>query len=542
MNRKNELRKSGIQRWLLVIAGLGSIGGLALSEPLAQQATSPPQAALASTKVPATVPAGATLQPQATNLLPIVQSYGKLPLSFEKNEGQTDSQVQFLSRGRGYTLFLTRTEAVLALRGRENVNRYSLRSPRPTEGEGQGEGAVLLMQLLGANTESKVTGLDKLPGIVNYFIGNDPKQWRTNVPTYKKVEYKEVYPGIDLAYYGNQGKLEYDLIVAPGADPDQIKLAFQGTEDVKVDTSGNLVLKVAGGEVYLHAPNVYQDIKGKRELIGARYIWAANRDDDERLKNKLERNLVAVHDGIQYASHDSAKPLIIDPVLFYSTYLGGSDDDRGEGIAVDAAGNAYVTGATLSTNFPTASPVQPETGGGNDAFVAKLNAAGSALVYSTYLGGSGNDEGSGIAVDAIGSAYVTGSTASANFPATLCGEFPCAQGGGIDTFVTKLGPNGSALVFSRFLGGSGSAEARGIAVDAAGNAYVTGFTTSADFGPVSPFQATLAGTEDAFVAKLSAAGGIVWSTYLGGSGGGIRYSIAMDAARNPHVARAPRST
>src|SRR5437899_219973 len=295
MNRKNELRKSGIQRWLLVIAGLGSIGGLALSEPLAQQATSPPQAALASTKVPATVPAGATLQPQATNLLPIVQSYGKLPLSFEKNEGQTDSQVQFLSRGRGYTLFLTRTEAVLALRGRENVNRYSLRSPRPTEGEGQGEGAVLRMQLEGANPSPLASGLEPLPGIVNYFIGNDPKKWRTNIPTYAKVQYKEIYTCIDLAYYGsNQRQLEYDLVVAPGADPNQIKLAFQGTEDVKVDTSGNLVLKVAGGEVYLHAPNVYQDIKGKRELIGARYIWAANRDDDERLKNNVERNLVAV--------------------------------------------------------------------------------------------------------------------------------------------------------------------------------------------------------------------------------------------------------
>src|SRR5256712_1897281 len=212
MNRKNELRKSGIQRWLLVIAGLGSIGGLALSEPLAQQATSPPQAALASTKVPATVPAGATLQPQATNLLPIVQSYGKLPLSFEKNEGQTDSQVQFLARGRGYTLFLTPTEAVLALRHKDplapssgeraRVRGNSQSSPRPTEREGQGEGAVLRMRLEGAKADAPVTGLERLPGIVNYFIGNDPAKWRTNIPTYTKVEYKNIYPGIALAYYG----------------------------------------------------------------------------------------------------------------------------------------------------------------------------------------------------------------------------------------------------------------------------------------------------------------------------------------------------
>src|SRR3989454_9241768 len=276
MDRKNELRKSRIQRWLLVIAGVASIGGVALSEPLAQQPSSPPQVALASPKVPATTPPRATLQPQATNLLPIVQSYWKLPLSFERNDGQTDSQVKFLSRGRGYTLFLTPTEAVLALRhkdplapsagDRARARGNSPSSPRPTEGEGQGEGAILRMHLLGANAQSKVTGLHKLPGIVNYFMGNDPKKWRTNIPTYKKVEYKEVYPGIDLAYYGNQGKLEYDLVVAPGADPNQIKLAFNGAEDVRVDASGNLAIQVAGGEVYLHAPNVYQDIKGKREL------------------------------------------------------------------------------------------------------------------------------------------------------------------------------------------------------------------------------------------------------------------------------------
>src|SRR2546426_4711209 len=455
MDRKNELRKSRIQRWLLVIAGVASIGGVALSEPLAQQPSSPPQVALASPKVPATTPPRATLQPQATNLLPIVQSYWKLPLSFERNDGQTDSQVKFLSRGRGYTLFLTPTEAVLALRHKDplapsageraRVRGNSQSSPRPTEGEGQGEGAILRMHLLGANAQSKVTGLDKLPGIVNYFIGNDPTKWRTNIPTYAEVQYKEIYPGIDLVYYGsNQRQLEYDLVVAPGADPNQIKLAFQGAEDVKVDTTGNLVLRVAGGEVSLLKPHVYQEIKGKKREIATRYILEAT-NNDERLTNNVG---LAIQVGIQFASYDATQPLIIDPVLFWSTYLGGSGGDYGNGIAVDAAGNAYVTGFTSTTGsgFPgtSGSSIQATNAGGNDAFVTKLNAAGTALVYSTYLGGSGSDAGNGIAVDAAGNAYVTGTTdtTGSGFPGTSGSPIQATNAGGNDAFVTKLNAAG----------------------------------------------------------------------------------------------------
>src|SRR3989442_13284671 len=464
------------------MAASGGMGASPASSPLEQQASPPPQAALASTKVPETTPPRAMHQPQVPNQPQLVQSYGKLPLSFEPNQGQTDPQVKFLSRGRGYTLFLTPTEAVLALRGREPVNRYSLNvpSPRPTEGEGQGEGAILHMQLEGANPSPLASGLSPLPGIVNYFIGNDPTKWRTNIPTYAEVQYKEIYPGIDLVYYGsNQRQLEYDLVVAPGADPNQIKLAFQGAEDVKVDTTGNLVLKVAGGEVSLLKPHVYQEIKGKKREIATRYILEAT-NNDERLTNNVG---LAIQVGIQFASYDATQPLIIDPVLFWSTYLGGSGGDYGNGIAVDAPGNAYVTGFTRTTGsgFPgtSGSPIQATNAGGNDAFVTKLNAAGTALVYSTYLGGSGSDAGNGIAVDAAGNAYVTGDTVSPNFPTTpgafdtscgtdgLCNgpiDQPLLAHG--DTFVAKVNGAGSALVYSTYLGGSEGDAGRGIAVDA----------------------------------------------------------------------------
>lgn len=210
----------------------------------------------------------------------LMEAYGKLPLSFEANQGQTDSQVKFLSRGSGYTLFLTPSEAVVALRGRENVNREEGKgkstSPRPTEGEGQGEGATLRMHFEGANRDAKITGLEKLPGIVNYFVGKDPAKWRTNVPTYARVRYQEIYPGIDLVYYGNQRQLEYDLIVAPGADPDRVQLSFHGADGIKLDGQGNLILAASGGELHLLKPHVYQVADGKKVEIAAKYVLLAS--------------------------------------------------------------------------------------------------------------------------------------------------------------------------------------------------------------------------------------------------------------------------
>src|SRR5438309_281207 len=473
----------------------------------------------------------ADAKPDQASREQLSQAYGKLPLYFEANRGQTDAQVRFLSRSHRQTLFLTSTEAVLVF------TESSQTATGQPEKPGQAAGTTLRMAFADSNPQPQVAGLEELPGKANYIIGNDPTKWRTNVPTYSKVHYQDLYPGIDLIYYGTQRQLEYDLVVAPGADPNQLNLAFQGAEDITVDHDGNLNLRVAGGEVRLHAPNVYQESQGEKQLIAARYILHANRND-ERLTNNVT---LSAQVGLQMAAYDATQPLVIDPVLSYSTYLGGSDFDAAGGIAVDSAGNAFVTGDTSSANFPTTSGAFQTTYGGNsDAFVTKLNPTGSALIYSTYLGGSGDDIGFGIAVDSAGNAFVAGITDSANFPTTP-GAFQTTYGGGSingDGFVAKLNPTGSALIYSTYLGGSGDDLGFGIAVDSAGNAYVTGLTDSANF-PTTPgaFQTTYGGgNADAFVTKLNPTGSaLIYSTYLGGSGEEGGKGIAVDSAGNAYV-------
>src|SRR5437016_6840034 len=333
----------------------------------------------------------------------LLETYGKLPLSFEANDGQADPQVKFLSRGRGYTLFLTSTETVLVLREGASARNVGGGLPAAKRERGKAlSGTVLRMTFVKANPAPAVAGVGELPGKSNYFVGNDPKKWRVNVPTYAKVRYQDLYPGIDLVYYGNQRQLEYDFVVSPGADPKAITLAFDGVDGAAIDALGDLVLRAGETEVRLRKPFVYQDHDGQRAVIPTRYVL------------KAERQV-----AFEVAAYDITQPLIIDPVLVYSTLLGGSNDDRGFGIAVDAAGNAYVTGGTGSSDFPTtAGAFQTTLGGSSDAFVTKLDPTGTALVYSTYLGGSSGDFANGIAVDATGSAYVTGTTLSADFPTT----------------------------------------------------------------------------------------------------------------------------
>jgi hypothetical protein len=381
------------------------------------------------------------------------------------------------------------------------------------------------MKLRNASPAVKIAGTDELAGTSNYFIGDDPAKWLTGVPTYAKVKYEGIYSGIDLVYYGNQQQLEYDFIVAPGADPRRIAFEVSGAKRIRRDAEGDLVLTMKTGEseILWHKPVVYQEEDGARQLVAARYALT----DSNRV-------------GFEVAKYDASRPLYIDP-LIYSTYLGGIGTDLGTGIAVDSAGNAYVTGYTNSIDFPTKNPLQATYGGSyDDAFVAKINPTGLALVYSTYLGGSGRDMGFGIAADSAGNAYVTGLTDSTDFP--TMNPIQPANGGLEDVFVAKLNPTGSALVYSTYLGGSADDGSYGIAVDSAGNAYVTGGTVSTDF-PVTPgaFQPACGGTDncaygDAFVAKLNAAGSALdYSTYLGGSRQDHCHGIAVDGAGNAYV-------
>ncbi len=524
----------------------------------------------------------------------VPQAYGKLPLAFEVNRGQTDRRVKFLSRGNGYTLFLTGNEAVLALRSARQksgsadlafrsaafhfdprtapmkyIGALQVRDRTPSP-ESQTV-AALRMRLVGANPAAKVTGLDELSGKSNYFIGNDPKKWRTNVPNYARVRYQNVYAGVDVVYYGNQRQLEHDFVVAPGADPRVIRFALVGEGSAlpraaggrpyQIDRNGDLVIGTAGGEVRLQKPMIYQEAAGGRREIAGGY----------RLKDK---NQVSFEVG----AYDASKSLVIDPalVLVYSTYLGGNGDLFGgfgtaSFIAVDSSGNAYVTGSTTSTNFPTVNPFQATlSGSGFNAYVTKFNAAGNALVYSTYLGGTGGTGASAIAVDSSGNAYVTGFTDSTNFP--TANPFQAAQAplncncARTDAFVTKLNAAGNALVYSTYLGGGGSEEGLGIAVDSSGSAYVTGVTgtlvvpgnfptTANAFQPASTpgtsAFAGLFGSNNAFVTKLNATGNaLVYSTYLGGSqdrvnaggAGEVAWAIAVDSSGNAYVTGQTPST
>jgi hypothetical protein len=529
----NRLVGLGVAASILLVVALAVFAGSALETASSSidsvvQLTQHPDLLLRQPNPPAN-----SAHPQPTNQVRVSAAYNSLPLYFEANRGQTDPQVKFVSRGSGYTLFLTRgAEAVLVLR-KPTPKRDPLQPPALVSAgvapqfEPASPPAVVRMKLVGRNARPRVEGLDELLGKANYFIGSDRKKWRTNVPMYSTVRYREVYPGVDLVYYGNQRQLEHDYIVAPGADPGSIRLNLAGVEKLSLDSQGYLSLGVRGGELRLEKPRIYQEVDGVRREVSGCYV------------------LKGTHQvSFQVAAYDAGRSLIIDPVLFYSTYLGGSGKEQGGGggapIAVDSSGNAYVTGATTSSNFPTTSGAFQTTfadgSPDGDAFVTKLNPTGSGLVYSTYLGGSGSDDGHGIVVDSAGNAYVTGSTSSANFPTTP-GAFQTTFGGSFDVFVTKLNPTGAGLVYSTYVGGSGDDEGSGIAVDATGSAYITGYTASPFPTTPGAFQTTFGGgSSDAFVTKLNPTGsGLVYSTYLGGSGNDVGKGIAVDATGSAYV-------
>jgi uncharacterized repeat protein (TIGR01451 family) len=462
-------------------------------------------------------------------LLQAKESYGRLPMSFEPNKGQSDEQVSFLSRGSGYNLFLTRDESVLVLRNSASSdNRSSLQgAPHLRHAPPKFDSpSVVRMKFPGANSEARIEGTDQLPGRTNYLNNRDSGKWHTDVAQYARVEYHELYPGVDLVYYGNRNgkdvRLEHDFIVKPGSDPAKIRFGFEGVERMEMNASGDLVLRLPeGGELIQHAPVIYQESDGVKKPVKGGYVILGSDSQDSA-------ELPAV--GFKIAEYDPGKTLYIDPLLSYSTYLGGTDYDFGYGIAVDSAGCAYITGWSYSVDFPTKKPLQLGSAGGVDVFVAKLNATGNALLYSTYVGGSGDDFGTGIAVDSTGAAYVTGYTDSTDFPATA-GVIRTVNTGLHDAFVFKVNAAGTALTYSTYLGGTGEDYGTSIAVGSTGAAYVTGYTASTDFPMSAAYQGTKAGAVNAFVAEINAAGtALTYSTYIGGTTEDYATAIALDSA------------
>ncbi len=465
-----------------------------------------------------------------------LSAYSHLPLIFEPNQGQTDAQVKFLARGRGYGLYLTDQEAVLALQHFASDSRHPATS-------------VVMMKLSGGSSTGDPIGDVPLPSESNYLIGNDPGKWHRDIPQFARVRYRNVYPGIDLVYYGNQGQLEYDFEVSPGSDPKFVALKFSGARNLSIDAHGDLVLALDGSDLQLHAPRVYQKFGDEERNVAGRFELRGQTKDEV---------------GFELGSYDRTRALIIDPQLSYSTYLGGSGAESCStitglsftpgcpAIAVDAASNAYVAGATTSTDFPqTTGEYQPTLGAGatSNAFIAKFNSIGQ-LVFATYLGGSGTDYTAGIAVDSGFDIVVAGTTNSGNFPTN--GSNAAFQAtpvsGGQHVFVSKLDPTGRTLLYSTYLSGSGADIASGIALDPGGNAYVTGTTTSTESqtgfpSTVGAYQVSSKSTNQFFFTKVnpnaSGSSSVPYSTYFGGSspstGGVMGGGVAVDGSSNAYI-------
>ena len=484
-----------------------------------------------------------------------VPDYGNLPIRFEVNVGQAPSEIEYLARGNGYTVALTQQAAILGLHPAR-----ALSVP-----------ARLRLSLLHARAQPRLRPERQQTSVSNYFVGSDPSRWHSNIANYAAVRFEQVYPGIDWVVYGNPRQLEYDFVVAPRSDPRQIALRIDGAQSLSLDGNGDLLVKVRDVTLRQLKPVVYQSA-------------------DDGTRHNIESRYVLTHQQVAFAlgDYDHSRELIIDPTFVYSTYLGGSSLDIASAIAVDNQGNTYLAGSTSSTDFPTENPLQAKNLQSGNAFITKFNATGSALVYSTYLGGTGNhyygnmsicgmrgsvqaeiggDGATAIAVDAAGNAYVAGFTNSSDFPTVnpfqATNHAAAAPTYGQNSFVVKLNAAGNALVYSTYLGGSGRSvspvvsgdTATGIAVDAAGDAYVTGITNSLDFPTLTPFQSAneqaAAKNVTAFVTKFDATGSaLLYSSYLGGSTaagddasfGDCANAIAVDSGGNAYVVGQTSST
>lgn len=452
-------------------------------------------------------------QPQATSSslpsLPTTSSIneGKLrqlfadqPLAFELNTGQADPRVRFLARGPRTQLLLGAKEATLLVAS-----------------------SKFRLKFAGPNTGAKIRGEQQLIERRNYLLGNNCAKWQTDVPTFRRVTYEGIYPGIDLTYYGNHHEIEYDFVVAPGGDPQAIRLAFDRDVVRKIAANGDLVLRKGRHELVERKPQIYQETNGSRREVEGQYVLLVN--------NEV---------GIEVGDYEKSKPLIIDPTLVFSTYLGGGGDDQGSSITLDTNGNVYVTGTTNSTNFPTQGPAFPGNKGLSDIFVTKFDGATGNILYSTYIGGSGIDRADGIATDSNGNAYVVGrvDSTSTDFPSTAGSFAPAYRGGDFDGVVFKLNPQGNGLVYSGFLGGEENDSVEGIAIDASNVAYVTGGTKSNSFPTsVGTYQGSRAGDTDAFLTKINASGSaLLYSTFIGGAGTDRGSGVVIDGSGIAYVA------
>jgi hypothetical protein len=461
----------------------------------------------------------------------------QLPLALEANHGQVDPEVKFFARGRVFNLQLGSSGALLTFSTDKNRD-HTLNSRTLNH--------FLRLELMGANAAPEITGEERLQSLTNYFVGSDPQHWQPAVDNYGKVRYKNAYPGIDVVYYGNQLALEYDFVVSPGAEYRTIVMSFDGAESIAIDPSGDLVLHTPMGVIRQHKPVAYQELDGFRTDVASRYVLLDETvSNDGEKSDQTEPNRHGRLVKFDVEQYDPGLPLVIDPVLSYSSYLGGITRDEASAVAVDSSGNVYIAGYTNSTNFPLVTTSQVSSGDcppcGN-VFVTKINSSGTAVVYTTIVGGSLSEGAKGISVDSLGNAYITGYTFSQDFPVTD-GAFQTHKRSaqGVDIFVTKLNPSGSNLVYSTYLGGSRNNQATAITVTPAGDSYITGYTYSDDF-PTTPnaFQASRGDNNpfysDAFVTKMNPHGsGLSYSTYLGGSGIDRGNSLAVDSSGNAYV-------
>jgi len=468
-----------------------------------------------------------------------------LPLRFVPNAGQTDPSVRFTVQGAGHTFFFTPQEIVFTAVASHPRPDQGLpyRPPDPQRDTGDEADLerpfdLVRLRFLGANPNPHLEGVEPLAGVVNYFLGNDPARWRSNVPTYAALSYQGLYPGVDLVYRGTEGSLKSEFHLAPGADPGAILMGYTGLHSLRLRADGALILETPLGELIEEAPLIYQQVDGQRREVQGRYtILPPLPVGGGGQPGQVQRVTFRV------SAYDQGLPLVIDPVLAFSTYLGGEDWDFGSGIAVDEEGNVYVTGDTLSWDFPTHNAIQPNHGGVCDAFVTQIVNADGVYTYgfSTYLGGTNFDVGSGIAVDEAGNVYLTGETDSSDFP-THNAIQPTYGGGDRDAFVSQI-INASGVYtygYSTYLGGNYYDAGYGIAVDGAGNVYLTGHTDSSDFPTHNPVQPSPGGGSwtDAFVTQIISASGVYtygYSTYLGGNYYDAGYGIAVDEEGNAYV-------